>query len=831
MKHRFKTVSSKCNQIIIRGGSEHELFTQLCHDAVEVGGMTMAWIGLVDEATGQVRSVAAHGTGTEYLQNIDISVYVSHANGSGPTGTAIRSNQPFWCQDFLNDPATTPWHERGQKMGWRASASLPLLRDNKPVGALSLYASTANIFDEDVRELLMEMVADINFALSGYHREAERKQAENELKKFEMIFKNASWGMVVANPDTNLMTYVNPVFARMHGYTQDEMTGMNLVDTFAAESRAELPSYASRAHANGFLSYESIHLRKDGSTFPVRANVTVFKDTSGTVLFRAATFEDISERKQIEAENARLLAAEQNARHEAVEALKLLDTVFDRVSDGIVALDSQWRYTYLNTRAAQMLQRRQPGELIGKHIWTEYPEGVGQPFHQAYLRAMETQQAIVFEQLFEPWNIWFENRIYPSPEGLTIYFTDITERKLAETEAKNLRDQLLQATKMEAMGQLTAGIAHDFNNMLGAILGYAELTQHALSTGKLKDTDSYLAAILKAGNRAKELISNMLAFSRKSVRAAEDLPVILLAPVVAEVTTLLRSSIPSTIALTYQPATDANNLKAAINAIHLHQIIVNLCINARDAIGEYGKIEIGLANHHIDNMVCDSCKKPFSGDYALLTVRDTGKGIADETLSKIFDPFFTTKGVGKGSGMGLSVVHGLVHAVGGHIRIESDKQGCTASILLPLASTQTTETHANHNKLPAPANVLAGAQLMLVDDEPEMGEMLRDLLTLHGAQIRLFVNPVDALAYFAANPQRFDLVITDETMPGMTGMHLAQKILAINPGLPIILFTGYSQHANRETVTDIGISGFFYKPVKTGELLEKITQLLQKKPS
>ncbi|HEX5636468.1 MAG TPA: PAS domain-containing protein, partial [Gammaproteobacteria bacterium] len=444
MKHRFKTVSSKCNQIIIRGGSEHELFTHLCRDAVEVGGMTMAWIGLVDEATGQVRSVAAHGTGTEYLQNIDISVDASHASGSGPTGTAIRTNQPFWCQDFLNDPATAPWHERGQKMGWRASASLPLLRNNKPVGALSLYASTPNCFDEEVRELLMEMVADINFALSGYHQENQRNQVESELKKFEMIFKNASWGMVVANPDTHIMSYVNPVFARMHGYTQDEMTGMNLADTFAVESRADLPTHARRAHADGYLSYESIHLRKDGSTFPVRANVTAFKDASGTVLFRAATFEDISERKQIEAENARLLAAEQNARHEAVEALKLLDTVFDRVSDGIVALDTQWRYTYLNTRAAQMLQRRQPGELIGKHIWTEYPEGIGQPFHQAYLRAMETQQAIVFEQLFEPWNVWFENRIYPSPEGLTIYFTDITERKLAETEAKNLRDQLLQ---------------------------------------------------------------------------------------------------------------------------------------------------------------------------------------------------------------------------------------------------------------------------------------------------------------------------------------------------------------------------------------------------
>ncbi|HEX5636944.1 MAG TPA: ATP-binding protein, partial [Gammaproteobacteria bacterium] len=396
--------------------------------------------------------------------------------------------------------------------------------------------------------------------------------------------------------------------------------------------------------------------------------------------------------------------------------------------------------------------------------------------------------------------------------GLFIIGMDISQLKLAEQEAHELRDQLIQATKMEAVGHLTAGIAHDFNNMLGAILGYTELTQHVIASGKLQDTSTYLAAILKAGNRAKELIAQMLTFSRKSTVAANDVPVILLAPIIKEVVSLLRSSIPSTIDLNYQLGAD--DLQACIHPVHLHQIIINLGINARDAIGEYGKIEISLSARHDNEQVCDSCKHPFGGDYVQLTVRDNGSGIPKDILARIFDPFFTTKGVGKGTGMGLSVVHGLVHTVGGHILVESSGNGTAISILLPVVNASLSAPDTTAYSLPKSLELLKGIRILVVDDEPTMATMMQEVLNLHGANVTLFNDPLQALASLENNPQQVDLVITDETMPGLSGMHLATKMLAINPALPIILCTGYSENASAESAEANGLAGCFYKPVK-----------------
>lgn len=417
----------------------------------------------------------------------------------------------------------------------------------------------------------------------------------------------------------------------------------------------------------------------------------------------------------------------------------------------------------------------------------------------------------------------------PNGEPLRVIgtVTDITRRKQAEIDALALREQLSQATKMESIGHLTAGIAHDFNNMLGAIMGYSELSQHMAGTGKIDAVMRYQEEILKAGTRAKELIAQMLIFSRltpEGTGGAEH-PTILLTPIVKEVVSMLRSSIPTTVDLNCNIETE--DLKVNIQPVQLHQIILNLGINARDAMGEYGKLDITLARHHFDNEVCSSCNTMYAGDYAIITIKDNGSGIPSGVLSKIFDPFFTTKGVGKGTGMGLSVVHGLVHATRGHIKVESSADiGTTFTVLLPLVNSEV-GSHEKEEKIPK--GNIKGARIMVVDDEQYMSTMLNEFLTMHGALVVPFTSPARALETYAQIAGSIDLVITDETMPGLSGMHLAESLLKMSPDLPIILCTGYSEHANPDTAEKVGIAGFFYKPLNMNELLLKIQSLLAEK--
>jgi PAS domain S-box-containing protein len=411
-----------------------------------------------------------------------------------------------------------------------------------------------------------------------------------------------------------------------------------------------------------------------------------------------------------------------------------------------------------------------------------------------------------------------------------ISFTDISKRIEAEQVALLLHNQLSQATKMEAVGHLTAGIAHDFNNILGAILGYTDLVGNAVNTRANQHLISrYLDAINKAGLRARDLIQQLLAFSRLTPDLPGDIaPISLVAPIIKEVSSLLRSTFPSSIELNYHM--DDPSLRACIRPIALHQIILNLCINARDALGEYGQIQILLGRHHNMALRCTSCQQQYDGEFVRLTVKDTGSGIAENIVSNIFDPFFTTKAVGKGSGMGLAVVHGLVHKQGGHIQVESIRgKGTTIHIMLPLAEPVHLEAHAAATQDTDVS--LVGIRLMVVDDEKLMAAMLQEYLGMQGAQVMAFDSPLEALKVFERAPNAVDMVITDETMPALTGMHLAERMLQLRPAMPIILCTGYSERTDPELAKSIGVAAFFYKPLNMNELLHKIVAIVRPKPT
>jgi len=405
---------------------------------------------------------------------------------------------------------------------------------------------------------------------------------------------------------------------------------------------------------------------------------------------------------------------------------------------------------------------------------------------------------------------------------------DITEQVEAEQHREQLYQQLLQAQKMEAIGQLTGGIAHDFNNMLGAILGYTYLL--SLFNKDNIDFDQqqgYIDEILTAGNRAKDLISQMLIFSRLNPESDDLLhSVVEVQPILKEVLQLLRQSIPSTIEINSNIEDEA--LKVEFHPIHLHQILMNLAINARDASPDrYGNINFRVEKRFVSG-ICDSCQAPFEGEYVVISVSDNGEGIPREIRSHIFDPFFTTKEVSKGTGMGLSVVHGMVHSHQGHITVQSrpDFDGTRIQIMmLPAAGEESLEQGSPGMEQEQITDKINGLKVMVVDDERAMSSLLQNLLEHYGATVEPFNDPLKALETFKANPGHYDLVVTDETMPKLSGLDLSRQLLDARKDIPIILCTGFSETVNDKVVKEVGIRKLLHKPVPNRVFVEEVAKI------
>ena len=418
-------------------------------------------------------------------------------------------------------------------------------------------------------------------------------------------------------------------------------------------------------------------------------------------------------------------------------------------------------------------------------------------------------------------------------EGNPVFFDgiveDITDRLQAEKMQQRLETQLVQAQKMEAIGQLTGGIAHDFNNMLGVILGFTDLLKKLrLEESSNEKFKKYTDAIKTTGDRAKELISQMLIFSRLSFNQNDEATNLLIEPVLKEVTLLLRSSVPTTIDLKLD--IDDRSLVVKFQSVHLHQILLNLVLNAKHAITGHGYIRISAQKKQVDT-ICSSCRKSFKATYVEIKVEDNGSGIPKAIITHIFEPFFTTKGKSEGTGMGLSVIHGLVHTANGHIVVESEKdQGTSISILLPAVeeNEHNLDTSSEKLKKGIEENILDGIHILLVDDEKVLLEMMQEILTMRGAEVSAFADATRALEEFKQHPGKFDIVITDETMPELNGLALSKAIMSLDFEIPIILCTGYSDNLNRDIALKQGIAGFMTKPADIDELLGLIRTLVSK---
>ena len=389
-------------------------------------------------------------------------------------------------------------------------------------------------------------------------------------------------------------------------------------------------------------------------------------------------------------------------------------------------------------------------------------------------------------------------------EGIASHLGTALMRKQAEEENKSLQAQLFKAQKMEAIGTLAGGIAHDFNNILGAILGYTEMAIDASPSGSTaaKDMDK----VLEAGNRAASLVQQILAFSRQVETNRAPLKPGLIA---REVLKLLRPTLPSTIAIRQQIDTTTRSIYA--DPTQVHQIMMNLCTNAFHAMEQTGGIlDITLKDCELSRADLLGQPEVQPGKFVELSVIDSGAGINPEIWGKIFDPYFTTKGIGKGTGMGLAIVHGIVTSYGGFITSENNlEQGTIFRVYFPAIEEEMVASEVKSVEA-APSGQ---ERILFIDDEEILAELGKTMLERLGYEVTVRTSSLEALAIFQNQPNRFDVVITDQTMPGMTGMDLARQLLQIRHNIPIILCTGYSTLINEEQAKAEGVSAFTMKPL------------------
>lgn len=629
----------------------------------------------------------------------------------------------------------------------------------------------------------------------------ERIISENHLQeseeRFRILFENAPLGYQSLDANGNLIE-LNETWCKLLGYTKEEVLGKNFSDFIHPDFKEIFKENFPKFKRVGYiLGIEFEMIKKDGSEIIVAFDGKIGHGDDGSFKQTHCVLSDVSERKR------------------AVDALRDSEekyrTMMESMKDAAYICSPELRIEYMNSIMIDRVGRDATGEVCHKAIYGQDKKCSWCVFDQ-----IEKNEHVEYETLDPKDNNYYMVSSSPISRSngtiskLTI-FHDITK-------IKNIEENLRQSEKMESIGTLAGGIAHDFNNLLYMIVGNTELALEDIP--KWNPAYTNLEEIKSASLRAAGIVKQLLNFSRKTDQ--ERIPIEAVA-VIKDSLKFLRSTIPTTVEIhQHLPEED---IVILADSTQINQAMMNLCINASQAMEETGgNLNITVKLTRSETEKTNGFEGLTPGKYLKITLTDTGPGINPEIINRIFDPYFTTKAIGKGSGMGLSIVHGIVKNHGGAICVDSNLgKGTTFRLLFPVVD----EKAVNKTKT-ADEFSLGTETILFVDDEQAITDMTQKVLEKLGYRVEARLNPVEALDLFKLKPDTFDLVITDMTMPQMTGAKLSEKLKELRPDIPIIICTGHSSLIDEEKAKRFGIDGYLMKPASMSTIAKAIRNVLDK---
>jgi PAS domain S-box-containing protein len=807
--NRLHNVLSKIGEAIVRNVDRQSLYEAVCQIIIEVGLLRTAFIAEVDAEARVATFTASYGEGLEYLHGpLSVIPLDGGPLSQGIVGTVVRTGVHDVCNDIVAAPRMKPWLPAALKLGVFATAGFPLKLRGVTIAVLILRADEVGYFLEDEIELMDAVASDISFALEAMEKETERKRAEESLQanqaELQILF-DLMPAMLCAKDKKNVFLRVNQRLAESAGMSVNEIEGKSAEELF--------PNEAAKYYADDLEVIESgkpklaiIEKLKSGNgdELWVQTDKVPLRDKNGQVSGILVMIQDITERKQLEDSQQRLQ-----------ERYKRL---VDSNVQGVIFWERNGKISGANDAFLRLIHHSRDDLEAGRINWMKLtpPEhahldrccleeidakGIGTPYEKDFVLEDGTRVPVLLGSAA------FKDNIN---EGVS-FVVDLTERK-------KLEQQFFRAQRLESIGTLTSGIAHDFNNLLSIIIGNLDILHSLLNadSASLKHTET----AQKAALRGADLTRRLLAFSSNET----------LAPTSTSLDHLIRNTLAMTDRVIGPEIKIATHFDESISVIlvdapSLEQALVNLLVNARDAMPKGGTITITSRFCNLEESyppVKTGELKP--GSYACISVSDTGSGMSKQTLERVFEPFFTTKPRGKGTGLGLAMVYGFVKQSHGTVRIYSELGfGTTVTIYLPL----TKDASLTQEEVAEPSSSVNGdAKVLVVDDEIDLLDIAATFLAGMGYKTFTAVDGQDALQVIKREKD-IDLIVTDIIMPGgMNGVELAQKVRQLNPKIKVIYCSGFTADSLAERNMPLAEGLLLHKPYQRDEFSAMVRRVM-----